>query len=153
MYVIDVSNPSLPDSCNFYGGVSNNLGTWGIGIWQNQIYLSYICAVIPFSSNWTGVKILTYNSCVTGIREQQNETSIAIYPNPVLSESTLKTNRELNNATLTVYNSCGLVQTEIKNISGNSVKFNRDKLAAGIYFFRLSEDQEIITTEKLVIAD
>src|SRR6185369_3643719 len=66
MMVVDVSNPALPDSCNFYGGVSNNIGTWGIGLWQNQVYLSYICAAIPFSSNLTQVTLLTFNSCTVG---------------------------------------------------------------------------------------
>ena len=64
LHVINVSNPAAPDSCGYYGGVNNDMGTWGVSIYQNQIYLSYVCAFIPFASNWTGVKILTYdNNC------------------------------------------------------------------------------------------
>ncbi len=63
LHVLNVSNPNKPDSCGYYGGVSNNMGTWGVSAYKNQLYLSYICAIIPFASNWTGVKILTYDEC------------------------------------------------------------------------------------------
>jgi len=63
LHVLNVSNPAKPDSCGYYGGISNNIGTWGVSAYKNQIYLSYICAFIPFASNWTGVKILTYDEC------------------------------------------------------------------------------------------
>ncbi len=64
MHVLNVSNPNKPDSCGYYGGVLNNQGTWGVSTYKNQIYLSYICSFIPFASNWTGVKILTYDECI-----------------------------------------------------------------------------------------
>lgn len=83
MVVVDVSDPAAPDSCNFYGGVSNNIGTWGLGLYSGQIYLSYICTFgIPFASNWTGVKILTYDPCNVGNHEESLEEKILIYPNP-----------------------------------------------------------------------
>ena len=63
LHVLNVSDPSKPDSCGYYDGISNNIGTWGVSTYKNQIYLSYICSFIPFASNWTGVKILTYDQC------------------------------------------------------------------------------------------
>ena len=63
MDVIDISNPqkSLPTRFE-YGGVNNGIGTWGLSIYKNNIYLSYICNALswPFPSNWTGVKLLKY---------------------------------------------------------------------------------------------
>jgi hypothetical protein len=63
MDVIDISNPqkSLPTRFE-YGGVNNGIGTWGLSVYKNNIYLSYICNALdwPFPSNWTGVKILKY---------------------------------------------------------------------------------------------
>lgn len=82
MYAVDVSDPSHPDSTGIYGGTSNNLGTWGINFFQNQIYLSYICAVIPFASNWTGVKILKYNNQCNNNVVSFSEQDIHLYPNP-----------------------------------------------------------------------
>ena len=61
LQVVDVSNPLSPVFKYEYGGVNNDMGTWGVSIYNNQVYLSYICSFIPFSSNWTGVKILQYN--------------------------------------------------------------------------------------------
>jgi hypothetical protein len=61
--VINVSNPASPTLCKEYGGPKNGIGTWGVSLYKDQVYLSYICSVIPFSSNWTGVKILTWADC------------------------------------------------------------------------------------------
>jgi len=61
LQVVNVSDPANPVFKFEYGGVNNNMGTWGVSIYDKRIYLSYICSVIPFSSNWTGVKILQYN--------------------------------------------------------------------------------------------
>lgn len=80
MYVLDMENPSAPDSSGFYGGVSNDIGTWGVSTYQNEIFLSYVCAVIPFASNWTGVKILTYdNSCTSDVPENP-ANAVGVFP-------------------------------------------------------------------------
>jgi hypothetical protein len=61
--VIKVSGPVNPSLCKEFGGPNNKMGTWGVSQYKDRIFLSYICAVIPFSSNWTGIKILTYTDC------------------------------------------------------------------------------------------
>lgn len=61
--VVNVSNPANPVLCTEWGGPNNRIGTWGVSRYKNQVYLSYICSVVPFSSSWTGVKILTYSRC------------------------------------------------------------------------------------------
>lgn len=61
LQVVDVNNPSAPAFKYEYGGINNGIGTWGVSISMNKIFLSYICSAIPFPSNWTGVKILSYN--------------------------------------------------------------------------------------------
>lgn len=71
LIVLDISDPSQPDSCNFFGGVSNNTGTWGVDIYENKVFLSYVCAFIPFSSLWTGFKTLTYTPCVNTLDENK----------------------------------------------------------------------------------
>jgi hypothetical protein len=36
-------------------GPSNGIGTWGVSLHDDRVYLSYICTLgIPFPSNWTG---------------------------------------------------------------------------------------------------
>lgn len=61
--VIKVSDPANPTLCKEYGGSNNGIGTWGVSIYKDRVFLSYTCSFIPFSSNWTGVKILTYSNC------------------------------------------------------------------------------------------
>lgn len=151
MYVIDVSNPAIPDSCNYYGGVSNNIGTWGIGLWQDEIYLSYICAIVPFLSDWTGVKILAFNPCVTGIEENIKTSTLSISPNPFYDETVLQAGYILRNATITVTNCSGQTVKQINNISGQSITLQRDNLQGGIYFLRLTQDNAAITTKMLVM--
>lgn len=59
--VVSVADPSKPESCAVYGGPSNGIGTWGVSVHDDSIYLSYICTLgVPFPSNWSGVKVLSY---------------------------------------------------------------------------------------------
>lgn len=61
LQVADVSDPAHPKFKYEFGGISNNIGTWGVSVYNKEIYLTYICSAIPFSSNWTGLKVLAYN--------------------------------------------------------------------------------------------
>lgn len=151
MMVIDVSNPSFPDSCNNYGGVSNNLGTWGVGLYQNEIYLSYICAIVPFSSNWTGVKILNYTSCpITDVVAELNNPKFEIYPNPGQNELHIETLIYLNNAELSIFNSLGQPVKKISKMNGNSYTIENQELSNGLYFIILTNENKQVTS-KLVI--
>ncbi len=58
LQVLDVSRPDAPRHVLEYGGVSNGIGTWGVSIHGDEVYLTYTCALIPFPSAWTGVKAL-----------------------------------------------------------------------------------------------
>ena len=136
MMVVDVTNPVLPDSCNFYGGVANNIGTWGINLWQNQIYLSYICAVVPFGSNWAGVKILTYNSCVVGI-DELNVDDIIVFPIPAGNILTVQSNGSFNLSEVEIFNSLGQTFTPRYKTSPNNIGLDISCLPPGYYFLKL----------------
>lgn len=82
MHVVDVSDPTMPDSCNYYGGGGNGIGTWGISAYQDTIFLSYICTNEPFTSNYTGIKVLSHNSCQTSNENIQSNLGVKFYPNP-----------------------------------------------------------------------
>jgi hypothetical protein len=88
-----------------------------------------------------------------GINEINTNNSFLIYPNPLSSESTIKTSKDMKDASLTIYNSCGQQVKQIKNISGNTIILHRDNLPSGFYFLSLTNDNRIITTEKLIITD
>jgi hypothetical protein len=83
VYVLDVSDPENPDSCDNYGGVDNSIGTWGVSVHETQMFLSYICTLgVPFASNSSGVKILGFDHCTANIPTPFELVKPAIYPNP-----------------------------------------------------------------------
>ncbi len=87
------------------------------------------------------------------VAEQNDNRALAIYPNPFSIQTTLQTYMTLNNATITVDNCFGQTVKQIKNISGQTVTFSRDNLAGGLYFVHVTQDNQLIATKKLVIAD
>jgi len=78
---------------------------------------------------------------------------IKIFPNPFCSQTTLQTDHPFQNAILTVDNCLGQTVAQIKNLSGQTIPFNRNKLPNGLYFARLMEGNKIIAVAKLIITD
>ena len=76
-----------------------------------------------------------------------------IFPNPFSEQTTLQIDSFLHNATLSVDNCFGQTVKQIKNISGQTVILTRDNLPSGLYFIRLTENNNVLATSKLVIAD
>ena len=125
---------------------------------QNTFLTSihFVNSQIGYAQGGVGKVLKTSNAGgnTTGIdsgNEKENEMNI--YPNPFSSQTTLQTNRNLINATMTVYNFFGQMVKQIKNISGQKVILHRDDLPSGLYFIRLAQDNKIIAADKLVITD
>ncbi|MBI4931553.1 MAG: T9SS type A sorting domain-containing protein [Bacteroidetes bacterium] len=74
-------------------------------------------------------------------------------PNPFSAQTTLQTEVQLINATLTVDNCFGQTVAQIKNLRGQTITFNRDNLPSGLYLLRLTQDNKVIAIDKLIIAD
>ena len=89
----------------------------------------------------------------SGISEVNETNGISVYPNPFSSTTILQTNKILKGATLNVYNLYGQQVNQIKNISGQTITLYRDNLPRGLYFICLTEDDKVITTNKLMITD
>ena len=92
-------------------------------------------------------------SSPTSLTEITQTSFLRIFPNPFPSLTTLQTNSSFQNATLTVTNCFGQTVAQIKNINGQTITFSREDLPSGLYFVRLSEEDEIIAVDKLVITD
>lgn len=94
-------------------------------------------------------------STTTGLIENDSYKNYAvnIFPNPFNAQTTLQTTIPWTNATLTIDNIFGQTILQINNISGQTMVFNRDNLIAGLYLLRLIQDNQIISTEKLIITD
>lgn len=78
---------------------------------------------------------------------------INIYPNPFCRQTILQADNQLTNAILTVDNCIGQTVKQILNISGQTVTLHRDNLPSGLYFVRLTQDNKVIATNKLLITN
>lgn len=119
----------------------------GVGFVDNFIGTSPMCPFEP---------VYLYNTeftCLLLSVKEETSASIHLFPNPLSEETTLKSDKFMKNATLTLYNMLGQETKKIKNISGQTITFHRDNLSRGTYFIRLTQDNQTITTEKIIISD
>lgn len=150
----------------------SNLGNW---VGQNNKYLAlklivgantyYGWARLDVDATSASFTIKDYayqstpNACieagqiVLGIPEISTQTFISVFPNPVISTTSIRTTGHLNNASLTIFNTFGQKVNQVDHLSGQSHTVSLDHLPSGLYFIRLSEENNIIAEEKLIITD
>lgn len=150
-YYIDNSGGTYTIINTIDGGASWTNQLIGTGIWLNAFH--YINPITAFAVGDSGTIYKTINGGGVGIQEAQPTQNINIYPNPFSSSTTLLTDKIFKDATLKVYNLCGQTVKQIDNLSGQTIVLHRDNLPSGLYFIRLTQDNKIIATKKLVITD
>lgn len=89
----------------------------------------------------------------TGIYSMDQKQAIKIFPIPFSSQTILQSDEILRDATLTVYNSVGQPVKKTDNIYGHAIIFYRDNLPSGLYFIRLIQDNQTLTTNRIEITD
>ena len=136
-------NETIPTTIVGSGGIQNTGGVQGTG--------SSITSTIATQTFNGGTE--TTLCLTTGENEITEKSLVSIFPNPFSSQTTLNIDKNLHNATLTVNNYFGQAVAQIKNINGRTITFDRGNLSSGLYFIRLTEDNKIIATEKVVIND
>ncbi|MFH0895257.1 MAG: T9SS type A sorting domain-containing protein [Bacteroidota bacterium] len=90
-------------------------------------------------------------TCTIGMSEQNDNSDIRFYPNPVSSVLSVVTSKEFRNANLSIYNSFGQEVMIQSNLNGQEVTLDCGNLAAGIYFIRMTESNNVVASEKIVI--
>ncbi|WP_299064578.1 glycoside hydrolase [uncultured Polaribacter sp.] len=153
-YTIDLSNFSFVNSYKAFrtSGLSNN----GENTVENTI------PNINLKGQLTG-KSIRYNapaySVSTFVVDISNPLSTSafrkedfkMYPIPFSIESTFSFPRKLVDGNLVIYNTLGMKVKEYKNINNKQVIINRENLDNGIYFYKLKENRNTLTSGKLVI--
>ena len=114
---------------------------------NDNFYWNANTEIIDFCLQFTNV------CAATGITEIGNSNEYLLFPNPFSEQTTLQSDRHLKNVTLTLYNYTGQIVKQLNSISGQTITLYRDKLPSGLYFVRVSEDNKIIATKKLIIQD
>lgn len=88
----------------------------------------------------------------SGIEEKRKDISVTLYPNPMISEASLKINSSLPVSTgiLKIYNATG---KEVKSfvINSNEIKIDRETLTNGIHFYQLHFNGQILSSGKIII--
>jgi hypothetical protein len=152
--------------------LGSSLGNW-VGATDKYLALKLIVGTNTFFG-WARFDVLessasftikdyafesTPNTCIQagqtslGINENSNTNDFSIFPNPCISSTTLNTNVNLNNASITIYNAVGQALKQVKNISGQTISLNLENLSHGLYFIRLTEENKIISIKKLIITN
>ncbi len=91
----------------------------------------------PFSA---AIPTFNASNCANGIKENENQQPVVVYPNPANAAVTVVFNNDRQQNILAVFNMIG--QEVITLISTNqSETINISALPAGLYFIRVNEDQ------------
>lgn len=98
MISMDVSDPTNVDSTGMFGSINDTTATWGIGMRNDSIYLSYslipfyISWLHPFDAKWNGIKMIKWvNPCsASSVEEESASVSyLRTQPNPFKEMSTI----------------------------------------------------------------
>jgi len=120
---------------------------------------SYTLTAVCFPNASTGYAvgdngtILKYGD-ITGTNDKllNLNNKVTVYPNPFTTSAILRINDniQINDAILSVYDMHGKEVGNITNISSNKVELNRKGLNSGLYFYRLSEENNIFTGKFII---
>jgi len=89
-----------------------------------------------------------------GISELQGGNElIRVYPNPFSNNATfeLSTRVSLNNTKVIIYDVLGKEVKTLSDLTGYKMNLERDDMQSGLYFFRLLNEGELITSGKFMI--
>ena len=133
--VVNVSDPTQPDSCTKYTTPAGSQGTWGIDLYNSSLYTGYIFVPlgIPFSSNWGGVKIIDFHSnCIEGVSPIASRPDYRLVPNPAGNEVKLTGTQAGEKVSFTFFDMTGkIILTTTSVTSENTI--NISALPAACY--------------------
>jgi hypothetical protein len=94
----------------------------------------------------------TFQNLSLGAGQFIAEQNIAqFYPNPFSTQTVLKLERPLSNASLIVLNLLGQEVVKQEGINGNEVSFHRNELPNGLYYLCLYENNQNYSIHKLLM--
>lgn len=121
---------------------------------ENNFYLAWLTKDTVNNKMKVFERLIHFNSA-TGINNYtlNANSNVYIFPNPFSDQATLHTDNPFRNATLLIYNIYGQAVKQINNISGQTITLRSDNLPSGLYFLQITQGNQVISLEKLVITD
>jgi len=133
-------------------GIGNTFGAFASLDFYFEAYAHLYCVKKNDQTVWT---YDTSYQCelINRIGSINFHRQISVIPNPFSVSTSISVSEILKNADLTIYNALGQEVKKIKNISGGVIEIQRDNLPGGVYFIRLSQENNIITNQKVIITN
>lgn len=77
--------------------------------------------------------------------------NIQLFPNPFVTELSIRSNIAFTALSIKVYNSVGQMVQEVQNQSGHTINLQRGDLSKGLYFIQLFEEGRLVNSTKVII--
>lgn len=132
-------------------GVNAGVTVSGYSLTPNMEYRHPNNAVNKDISGAIDIGAFEYIPPIGLVEEVSAERHIKISPNPFSTETILYTDRNLENALVTITNSMGQIVRIKKNIYGQNIVLQREDLPNGLYFIHIMEENQLIGIEKMVL--
>jgi hypothetical protein len=111
-------------------------------------------SIVYLGTSNHGVWRRSLNEVLSGINNNvSNPVQVIIYPNPVrnISDVVLNSAFKVANAELKIYNLFGEVCRSYSGIKSNCLTIEKGNLHTGIYFYKLSQSNKVISEGKLIV--
>jgi uncharacterized delta-60 repeat protein len=89
----------------------------------------------------------------TSIAENNSYSNITVSPNPFSSSTTFRNKNEFQQASFNLYNALGQQVLQFNNINHNEFSIGRNDLPAGIYFYKIIQENKVLKADKVLIVD
>jgi PKD repeat protein len=99
-----------------------------------------------------GCNVSSNSVTIASIHEMTDNSQFHLFPNPFSTQTILKSDKYLNNATLIITNNLGEKIRE-DHFSGFTYFINRENLPGGIYFIQLMKNENLVGVNKLLIVE
>lgn len=156
--VIQTLNAECVSNTNGFGMWEINDGSGSL-LADDDIYFYHLTAVVGSHYDVTGIghysfgdyKILPRDandiSLVVGINEL-NTSNVAVYPNPAKEQVTFETDN--NGFNLTITDITGKVIFN-QNVVSKKTTVNLNRFNAGVYFYTIANNNQVVTTDKFIV--
>ncbi len=120
---------------------------------DNSFFLTWLSKDTIENKTFVFERRIHFNHTTDILSTDSQLPTIDIYPNPFMSRAFIKSDVPLSNASIYVFNASGQLSLQLKNINGKSIEIDRSNLASGVYLVATVQNNRIIATKKIIVAD
>ena len=89
----------------------------------------------------------------TSIAENNSYSNITVSPNPFSSSTTFRNKNGFQQASFVLFNALGQQVLQFNNINHNEFNVSRNNLPAGIYFYKIIQENKVLKADKVLVVD